>query len=400
MYWIALNKNIKIETMNKEKEDFELYQGLCDEVFGPDVITVKPNPSNNIIGTLKYDKDYVEFKKNFKSRLMRLKKEFEGTAVYDKIKEVVSLIADKNNWSGAYAEIVAYDALSASGYSSGMSIDITLPPDQSFAAELNQKATNEDGYLPTIDMYFDVKRLADTTWEIINKIIKTSIEKSCQKAKCDIIPQYPLDDDEQIYQSNWSALCKELTDFLSSNKDKTSGKAHLRSSVVPTLEYNIIWGGGVNTAISTYDPYLHSEQTKDLIFARYTKKFMKNKPFALILVDFPWYNQRTSDFLDCDRIYYRSLARRTFCQYLHNPVPMKSILPKFSGQETIMEVSRHLTGIIFIRDNSITEDSITVCSYMNPNAANTSHLIKDWFLNMPQLGDTRSIFDDFDHDNY
>ena len=76
------------------EESYVLYQHLCDEVFSDGSVVIKPSPSNNVIGTLRYLEDYIEFKKNFKNRLIRLRDHFEGTPSYTTLLEQVKLIAN------------------------------------------------------------------------------------------------------------------------------------------------------------------------------------------------------------------------------------------------------------------------------------------------------------------
>ena len=127
---------------------------------------------------------------------------------------------------------------------------------------------------------------------------------------------------------------------------------------------------------------------------------MKNEMFMLVLVKFPWYNNRISSFIDADHVYYRSLARRTFCGYLGDSTLMNSIVPKFSGPDTVDEVSRHLAGIIFIDDNIIKEDSYSCNVIMNPNSKYVHSTVDHYLMSLVQQGDKRGLYDDLIYDNY
>lgn len=384
-----------------KEEAYVLYQQLCDEVFGVGAIQIKPAPSNNVIGTLRHLDDFHEFKKNFRQRLIRLRKRFEGTNAYHALQEQVKQVADPKNWEGAYAELVAYDVMWNDHVITPMELDKTLDVSESYAGEMGHKETNEDGFLPDYGLYFDVKILADTVGTILKGIIDDAIVNSAQTANCDILPEYPLDDDDEDYGGpNRRLLMKELTDFLNANNTMTAGRRFFRSGVIPELAYRVHWGGGVNSAMGEYSPYRHAEKTRHLVFKRYTKKIMKNEMFMLVLVKFPWYNNRISSFIDADHVYYRSLARRTFCGYLNDGTTMNSIVPKFSGAETIDEVSRHLAGIIFIDDNSIKEDSYSCNVIMNPNALNVHSIAEHYLMSLVENGDKRGLYDDLKYDNY
>lgn len=386
----------------KAKEDaYVLYQQLCDDVFGVGAVQIKPSPSNNVIGTLCHLDDFHVFKKNFKQRLIRLRKRFDGTVAYPAFLEQVKQVADPKNWEGAYAELVAYDVMWNDNVVSPMELDKTLDVAESYAGEMGHKATNEDGFIPDYGLYFDVKILADTVGAILKGIIDDAIANSSQNARCDILPEYPLDDDDEDYSGlNRRLLYDELKDFLAAHNTVTTGKQYYRSKVLPRLGYRIQWGGRINTAIREYNPYRHAEETKHLIFKRYTKKIMKKEMFMLVLVKFPWYNQQISSFIDADHVYYRSLARRTFCGYCNNTALMNNIVSKFNGTDTVFEVSKHLAGIVFIDDNSIKEDSYSCNVIMNPNAVNVHTTAEHYLMSLVMNGDKRGLYDDLSHDNY
>lgn len=378
-----------------------LYQQLCDEVFGAGVIKIQSAPSNKVIGALKFLDDFLEFKKNYKSRLIRLKRRFEGTNAYNALIEQVKLVADPKNWEGAYAELAAYDVMWNDYVITPMELDKTMDVAESYAGEMGHRATNEDGYLPDYDLYFDVKILADTVGGILTGIINEAITMSSQKSKCDILPEYPLDDDDEDYGgANRRLLLEELIDFLEKNNTMREGLMLFNSGVIPRLSYRVHWGNGVNSAMGKYNPYRHAKETRHLIFKRYTKKIMKNEMFMLVLVKFPWYNNRISNFIDADHVYYRSLARRTFCEYLNDGTPMNNIVPRFSGTETVDEVSRHLCGIIFIDDKIINEDSYSCNVIMNPNALNNHRMADHYLMSLVEKGDKRGLYDDLSFDNY
>lgn len=380
---------------------YQLYQDFADKIFGVGKINIKSNNDNNVIGTLKYADDYLVFKKNFGNRLIRLRDRYSGTPFYKDLLDTVALIADEKNWEGAYAELAAYDIMSNDYLPDIIELNKTLPVADSFSGELGGKETNEDGFIKEYDLYFDVKILADTVGGILKGIIDDAIRQANQEKICDILPEYLLDDDEQDYQTNRRKLMEELRDFLIANKPSDNkGKKCFHSSILPQLAYRINWGRGINSAIGEYNPYRHAEECKHLIFKRYTKKFLKKKPFFLVLVNFPWYNGRIHSFANADEVFYRSLARRTFCEYKNLPTTMASIVNKFSGSESVYEVSRYLSGIIYLDDHIIKEDKYTCHIYTNPNAINWIRYGRSYLEQIVAGGDSRSLFDDMIHDNY
>ena len=389
-------------SMNPSTPCYQLYQNLVDRLFGSDVIKIKKaRKDNNVIGALKYIDSYHEFINNFEARLTRLRDRYKDTKSYKTLLQTVAQIADYNNWEGAYAELVAYDVMSNDSLSSIIELNNTLPSTDSFVGEMWGHETNEDGFISEFNLYFDVKSLSDTVIDILKGIIDEAVNRAGQKAICKVLPEYPYDDDEQEYKKNRSILMRELRDFILTNKPSNNkGKACLRSQILPSLSFRIIWGGGINSSESEYNAYRHAENCKHLIFKRYTNKFLKHYPFFLVLVNFPWYNGRISSFVDGDEIFYRSLARRTFCEYKNLSTSMSEIVSKYKGTETVFDVSNHLSGIIFIDDQSLKVDKYSCHIYLNPNATNKLSFGRHYLEQLVALGDKRGILDDMEHDNY
>lgn len=380
---------------------FELYQQMVDKIFGNGAITIKADKDNNVIGTLKYVDEFKEFRENFEKRLSRLKEKFEHTPSYDDLKQAVAQVADYRNWEGAFAELVTYDIFSNDYLPGNLVLNNTLAVGESFAGELGGKETNEDGFIEEYDLYFDVKILADTVGAILKSIIDEATKATGFEDICNIIPEYPLDDDDAEYQFFRRQIVDELKDFLVANKPKElKGRQLCVSKVLTNLSFRIQWGGGINSSTSAYNPYRHAEATRHLFFKRYAKKFMKSHPFMLVMVNFPWYNGRINSFADADEAYYRAIARRTFCEYKNLTDPMNSIVPKFNSGETVFEVSKHLSGIVFIDDFSITSDSYSCHIYLNPNANNPITYSIPYLMRVIEGGDNRGVLDDLKNDNY
>lgn len=270
-----------------------------------------------------------------------------------------------------------------------------LPVSESFAGEMGGKETNEDGFIGEYNIYFDVKILADTVGGILKGIINEAIKNANHDSICNILPEYPLDDDEGDYQIHRRQLMEELRDYLIANRPSDNkGKACMGSSIVPNLSFRINWGGGINCSTGSYNPYRHAEECKHLILKRYTKKFMKNNPFFLVMVNFPWYNGKINSFINANEVFYRSLSRRTFCEYKNLQTKMSAIVSKYTGSETIFEVSNYLSGIIFIDDHSTKEDQYSCHIYINPNAKNKLEYGSSYLRQIVSLGDSRGVWDD------
>jgi hypothetical protein len=92
------------------------------------------------------------------------------------------------------------------------------------------------------------------------------------------------------------------------------------------LDYTLfMWGGGVLSTISTYDPYAHAQNHHELFFT-YAKKFSRNSPTLIVSVVFPWFSEQVTSNVGASEIFYRSLCRRFFCQYANDARPASSKL--------------------------------------------------------------------------
>ena len=162
--------------------DKEHYQQLLDRVFGTGFVQI-PNDrmSNNVIGALNYKGDFDEFKKNFEDRLVRLKNKFSGTPSLAHLKTTLKEVANgKNaNYTGAYAELPAFDTLQNNILTQPIEMDKNIAGVQSLASKFpNRSNTNADGYIPEYDVYFDIKRLADISRQLFDDIIRKAKEQT------------------------------------------------------------------------------------------------------------------------------------------------------------------------------------------------------------------------------
>ena len=363
------------------------YQSLLDGVFGNDLLQVPlKGESNNVIGALSHKGEYDVFKGNFKLLLEDLKGKYD----VDSIKQALVQVADSKNWEGAYAELVALSVLN-NDYSGEIKTDVTLKEGMGFAKECGQKLTNEDGYWNDYDAYFDVKILSDPIKEILDGTIDRAIKKANPTEACDILAEYPMDDDDVDYKSNIGQIEKELVKALQEKK------TIIHISTLKKLLFRIHWGGGINSVVMAYSPFRHAENSKDIVLKRYAKKLLKRKPFFLVFVNFPWFKQLVKDSFGMNEWYYRALARRTFMQYEHSNAKASEIILGYKGNDTKRSIARCLSGIVFIEDHSIlkTNDKYQTYVYLNPNARNQCGYIRTYLEQLPN-----QMFEDFEYDNY
>ena len=382
----------------------ENYSRIIDSIFGTGTTTfdITKDLYNHVIGALNNPTEYNEFTINFTSRLERLKKIYSTHPNYlIEIIVQVNEIANIKNWKGAFAELAAYDHLNSdilnhrSYIYNPIQPNVTLPKEKSFALELG-KSANLDGYVEDRPLYFDVKCLKDNVTEILTGIYN-DLKVHLGTDDIHITAEHELNISYEDFQKKRNSLLNELKTGLNT----TTKKTYLKSNIVSDLSYRILWGGGILTAERSYHPFSHAKDFHRTIF-NYANKFIKDEPTVIVLVVFPWYNLVISDFGGSNMKFYRSLARRVFCQYIHDPTKFKEFNSSFIGEQTIFEVSKHLSGIIFLEDNTILSsepDKTNVKSfvYLNPNAVKrlTRSLANDFIRGLHN-----TEYDDFEYDNY
>lgn len=270
--------------------DKEYYQQLLDKVFGTGFVQI-PNDrmSNNIIGALNHKGDFDEFKKNFEDRLVRLKNKFSGTPSLAHLKTTLKEVSNgKNaNYTGAYAELPAFDTLQNNILTQPIEMDKNIAGVQSLASKFpNRSNTNADGYIPEYDVYFDIKRLADISRQLFDDIIRKAIEKTGVSNYL-IAAEYNIDSDYRDYESNYRELLNELCTELKTNHSTYQSK-------ICNVLFRITDKGIVGTT-SSYNAEIHAKHILHQMF-KYSDKFLLDKPFFLVMVLFPWYNNIITEF--------------------------------------------------------------------------------------------------------
>lgn len=381
------------------------YSSIIDSIFGANTTTFNTSPDvyNHVIGALNNPNEYLHFKNNFVARLKRLKDIYANHANYlSEIIVQVNEVASAKNWDGAYAELAVFDhfnqeILSSQTYlTTPINPNVTLPKEDSFAGELGKQATNLDGCVDDYSLFFDVKCFKDNVTEILEGVFKSFLQRS-GITDLKIIGEHDLDISYDEFQRNRNNLLNELIN----NVDQTTKPKVITSTVIPSLRYKLLWGGGVVTATRMYSPYSHAKNFHKIAF-NYANKFLKNRPTLIVLVSFPWYNGVVTNFDDSNRKLYRAFSRRVFCQYAHDNTPFSSFNSRFNSTETIHEVSTNLSGIVFLEDNSIKgenpeETNVKSFVYTNPNAV---HKVDSSHSRHFVQSIANEEYDDFEDDNY
>lgn len=386
-------------------KDTEAYCSLVARSFGDGAARSVPlgDETNEVIGALNTVDDYYkEFRHNFTARLERLASVYtpENPSTAPVLRAVNDL-AGSRNWEGAYAELCAYDYFHAQKHwiNPTVELDKNIDGTRTYSRELGKTGpANLDLYFPRFDVFADVKSLRDKVGDILSGIYRQAFPNPDRRP--DILAQRRGDMHYQELASARNDVVKELQAATAADQRPT----FVKSAVVPDLSFILKWAPGTLIARSAYSAYRHAEEGHQLVFG-YADKLVRDSPCFIVLVNFPWFNQTTTDFRDANAIFYRSFARRVFCQYRHGDRPVTDILPKFGGPESVYDLSRKISALLFIEDRSIVEVSETTefpnlrgFLYANPNADNPlsrNPYAVDYFT---QLQSTH--VDTFEHDNY
>lgn len=416
------------------------YSNILESIFGigATAFDVSKDTTNNLIGALNHPEEYEVFKANFTKRLKRLNDRYRTHP--EQLKEIIiqaNLIADNKNWEGAYAELATYDILNKSTLlMHPVEPNVDIDKNRTFALELGKSESNLDGLIRDIGVYFDVKCFKDNVSEILKGIYR-EINIFFGIKYIHISEEYALDvpyDDFQLNRANlkdelktglWSILdnaiisfrekhcisisCENFKDVIKTLSPELKEEllsairaietSHINSKII-NLSYKILWDRGVMSAMRTYHPFRHALNYHKIVF-NYANKFIKDRPSLIVFVTFPWYNQVLLNFDEGNKMLYRSLARRVFCQYINDSTAFSVFNSKFKGKQTTFEVTNNLSGIIFLEDNCIKgEDpdstNVNTYVYLNPNSINPIGSFACDYIHSLGLND----FDDFEYDNY
>jgi len=348
--------------------------------------------TNNITGALG-NAQFGEFEAAFEQRLGRLSKKYPNGQNRTQIEKALRDLANQNNWEGAHAELVAYDFLWPDTNWGGISLNQTIKASEALTGELGNQNANFDGFYDCFNTYFDIKTLSDKSKDILQGIIADAI-KAARAAELSIIPEYPLDMDFTTLQNNRNALLQELKNAITSNPQST-----VDSAIVGGLSYKLLRGSGILTAASTYDPYLHARNHHTLLF-KHAKKFSKTNPSLIVFVVFPWFSEPLPALAGCREIFFRSLSRRFFCQYSKDSRTANEIYDKLPNTMSAHCATKHLSGALFIDDQSITakdpsKQNVEAFAFLNPNA---NHKVCHTFTSY--LSELGFKIDGFENDNY
>lgn len=352
------------------------YAALVDDIFGPGSATfnTESNDSNDVVGALASTTDFDVFRKNFVARLHRLKAAIQANhKISNPILSAVNGVARLSGWEGYYAEIVALDYFLSDPETGpeNIALDVTRPASDAIASEFGMSNINYDLCVPSLGIVTDVKILSDKSGGILEGIFKEFRSKK-GIARLNIQPSYCEDEDYDIFQKNRAQLLKELIEEI----DTTIRPPYFRSKIIEGLSYRFSWDAGVVIGESSYDSETHALNHQRLLVT-HAKKYSRKDPSIIIFVVFPWASERIMIFskMKIAQEFIHNLGTLFFDTTTSSSVQARTINSNIKTDISLADVSRHLSGILLIEDDSILatdEDLISQVSYIfNKNAVHT-----------------------------
>ena len=395
----------------------ENYKNILKNIFKQEINFSNINIKNNCIGALNSVKDSV-FKNNFIERLKRINEYFLNSN--DHIIEIIHTAKQIGQttgykWAGAYSELVTldywiqFDSLSNINFPDRGDVNTFA---NSIAKQIGQQEIDLDISLdlsPTKKIYTDVKCLIPTHTELTDQILNRV--KSKTKNQDYLIGIDDLFDVDYlrtkadfVSELQSGNLINELEKCVNENTTYYSHTLKSGNKASFSISYS---KSGTNTVLFTIreiDPYRLAIDYKHKIL-HYYNKLLIDEPSLIIFVINPWFNQELNDSIgEFFSTFLRSLSRRIFMELTKDDTDMGTIFPKLIGKNLkISDIAKKITGIIFIKDNSIMQsgaDINDVYIYLNPNSTNKTLTGSDFdILNWtPEI--KQPFIDDFYYDNY
>jgi hypothetical protein len=330
----------------------QIFASMVDRIFGSGSTTFDASvtQSNNVIGALAHPNQFTDFKRNFEARLLRLNAAIEAdVSLHKEVLAAVNRIVEVG-WDGAYAELSALDYFLAEPESgpNNVLLDHTVPASDTLASEMGRQNANHDLSFPTLGVSMDTKLLSDKIGEILEGIFK-EYRSTKGIENLAIIPSYDSDSDFTQYSKNRRALIEELVNGVDTNVQPKK----LVSAVISGLSYSFAWEPGVYFGENSYSPEEHAKRHHPLLFS-HAKKFSRLNPTIIVFVIFPWSGEKTFYFEGTKRTFFKQFGQHFFNDYLQSTAPAKKFNEKFNSAILAGDVTRHLSGIIFLEDHAIT----------------------------------------------
>lgn len=396
----------------------ENYKRILQEIFQTPVKIKTSSKTNNCIGAIARNENSI-FTQNFINRLIRLKELYKDdpktiSNIINTAKGIA--ISESYKWAGEYSELVALDYWTS--FKDIHSVRYVVKQDtqnfhNSVAKFLGQKTIDLDLEieLSTKTIYTDIKCFVPIHQELTDLLISRVSEKVD-------IGKFLIGVDN-IYEVDYLRLKADLQSEVKSDLILALIKALEEKQVTychklksgKSLNFRMAYPkpGANNIVLQTlreYDPYSLAKDYRYKIIDYYSK-FLFTEPSLITWVINPWFNSEMnggpSDFR---KAFLRSLARRIFMDISNDTTMMSQYFPKkFKGKNnmSVSEISKLVSGVIFIFDNSIQGDLENLYEsyiYLNPNAKNRVLTERDFGILSWDASNFRPFIDDFQNDCY
>jgi len=293
----------------------------------------------------------------------------------DTLRNYLGTLTNGNNTYGTASELLTYLWL----LDHRAIFEIQIP--MTGADILNPKGSDLDGKLTfSSDVFFDIKGFG---------FQENMVERLKKRLETDIPGKWIA------VEGSWDVSAETLEDLLA--KGYKPLRTELHQNLTATRDGLVFVKRdrrSVQVSHRTVDPYQFAAENGSYLF-RFAKQFCRSHPFFLIVAYHPWFGGQSlnTNFADFTITASRSLARRTFIQFLNDASPVFDV--------TRAEASKSLSGIGFLNvsqlSGSAKKDHV-LRLYLNPNA---THPIDRLTIDSLGLHDPQSVaVDDFRFDNY
>jgi len=397
--------------------DIENYIFIIEKVFNKKLNLAISENTNNCIGALNHNDEFITFKTNFIERLKRLYSFYfnKPITINEILKTLKNIgIAKGYKWSGGYSELIALDYLIQ--YNNLHNIDYQLKDsttifNNSIAKIIGQSEIDLDIALDfsSFKVYMDIKSFQPTHIEMSDKIFELLKKRSTKDSYLIGVDEiYDVDyhtvKNDLEYEIKNGSLIDDLEKCILSKETYYSYGLKSGRTLKFRIAYQGRWEDSILYTTRITNPYRLAMNYKYKVLDYYNKIICDKASFLVFVIN-PWFNNEISDFGNSNETFYRALTRRIFIELKNNIQDMGLFFPDLIGKNLkICDVVSFISGIVFIEDKSITltgKDIYNTYFYLNPNAKNKIVNIYDFdILKWSNVPNQIRIVEDFVFDNY
>ena len=150
------------------------------------------------------------------------------------------------------------------------------------------------------------------------------------------------------------------------------------------------------------DPYELADAHRLMVFEQFGDEIMDEDKHVVVLVKASWNSKKCLESDLADYLYCRSLARRTFMEYLSDDdTELKDVCDYYYDDALVQDAIKQLKGIIVIDMTwGKYNDMVKIHSFENPNSTVMNDDEEMALLTAVVHGDEPGLHEDFESDNY